>query len=136
MPKTHIQPTAPAALKPWWLACASTAPYVVPECAFHEFTKCPWLPTAMAMSQMIMPTQTTTKATSMYRATTRTPSTITAVNIAVRIVAMTEPPSQLVITTILTGMIVSAVLVAELAGAIYWLGEKFTRFDLSTEMPR
>src|ERR1700751_225408 len=82
------QPMAPAALKPWWLADASTAPYVVTECVFHEFTKCPWLPTAMAISQMIMPTQTTTKATNMYRATTRTPSTITAVNIAVRIVAM------------------------------------------------
>ena len=42
----------------------------------------------MAISQAIMPTQTTTKATNMYRAITRTPKIITAVNIAVRIVAM------------------------------------------------
>ncbi|HET7536848.1 MAG TPA: putative ABC exporter domain-containing protein [Candidatus Didemnitutus sp.] len=38
--------------------------------------------------------------------------------------------------TIGTAVTVSAVLVAELSGAVYWLGEKFSRFDLSTEMPR
>jgi hypothetical protein len=31
---------------------------------------------------------------------------------------------------------VSLVLSAELAAAIWWLGEKLERFDLSTEMPR
>jgi hypothetical protein len=37
---------------------------------------------------------------------------------------------------ILTTICVSAVLSAELAGAVYWLGEKVERFDLSTELPR
>jgi hypothetical protein len=36
----------------------------------------------------------------------------------------------------LTTVCVSAVLAAELAGAVYWLGEKLDRFDLSTELPR
>jgi len=36
----------------------------------------------------------------------------------------------------LTTVFVSAVLVAELAGAVYWLGGKLERFDLSTELPR
>lgn len=35
-----------------------------------------------------------------------------------------------------TGLLVSLVLSAELAAAIWWLGEKLERFDLSTEMPR
>ncbi len=41
-----------------------------------------------------------------------------------------------VVTALLTALTISGVLVAELAGAVYWLGEKFTRFDLSNEMPR
>lgn len=41
-----------------------------------------------------------------------------------------------VVAVVLTAIVASAVLVLELTGAVYWLGEKFTRFDLSTEMPR
>ena len=41
-----------------------------------------------------------------------------------------------VAAVILTTLCASAVLVGELAGAVYWLGEKLERFDLSTELPR
>jgi len=37
---------------------------------------------------------------------------------------------------VLTTLLAAGVLGAELAGAVWWLGEKIDRFDLSTEMPR
>jgi len=37
---------------------------------------------------------------------------------------------------VFTALGVSAVLVAELAGAVWWLGQKVESFDLSTELPR
>jgi len=37
---------------------------------------------------------------------------------------------------ILTTLVVSAILGAELAACLWWLGGKLERFDLSTELPR
>ncbi len=37
---------------------------------------------------------------------------------------------------LLTLLTISAILTAELAGCVWWLGEKLERFDLSTELPR
>jgi hypothetical protein len=37
---------------------------------------------------------------------------------------------------VLATLCISAVLIGELAGAVYLLGEKLERFDLSTELPR
>ena len=56
----------------------------------NALVKCPVPLTAMSMSQAMMPTHTTTNATNMYRATIRTPRTITRVKTAVRIVEMTS----------------------------------------------
>src|SRR5215469_5798447 len=86
MVATH--PIPPAALKPRWLAWDSTPLTVVPDFAFQELMKWPLLPTAMSISQAMMPSHTIAKATIMNRATTRTPRIIRPVNSTVSTVAM------------------------------------------------
>jgi hypothetical protein len=59
----HAMP--PPALKPFELAVWRIALYVVPDCEFHSFTKCPWPPKSIAASHASMPIHTITNVAAM-----------------------------------------------------------------------